>query len=346
METPIKVLMITSQWPTEQSPNDVPFLVRQVEFLRRAGVDVEVFSFRGAKNPLNYVRAWRLARQKLQQGHYDLVHAQFGQSALPALPKRLPLVITIRGDDVEGIVGSKGQYTLSGYILRILSRWVAKRADALIVVSSHMKQHFPSLPAHVVPSGLDLELFRIIPQHEARQRLGLPLSKRLVLFVGNPDDPRKRFALSQKAVGQMDRALNAELVVGWGVPHSDIPVFMNACDALVFTSMHEGSPNVVKEALACNLPVVSVAIADVPERLRGIEGCVVCADDRPETIASGLTQVLQRRVKVNSRIAVQDLDERILTQRLIEIYRDVARKAPAPNQTPATTFETMGSSRS
>ena len=256
MDAQIRVLMITSEWPTKQSPKDVPFLVRQVDSLRQAGVSVDVFHFQGAKNPFNYIRAWGRAQKQLRHNSYDLIHAQFGQSALLAIPKRLPLVITIRGDDVEGIIGKRGQYTLAGYILRILSRLLAGRADALIVVSSHMKRHFSPLPAHVIPSGLDLDLFKIIPQHEARQRLGLPLSKRLVLFVGNPNDPRKRFELSKRAVGLMDPASNAELVLAWDVPHSDIPVFMNACDVLVFTSMHEGSPNVIKEALACNLPVV------------------------------------------------------------------------------------------
>src|SRR5256885_8077140 len=89
---------------------------------------------------------------------------------------------------------------------------------------------------------------------------------------------------------------------------------MNACDALVLTSMQEGSPNVVKEALACNLPVVSVPVGDVAQRLRGVEGCELCADDRPETIAAALERVLRRGQRSAGREAVQDLDEGTLTQ--------------------------------
>jgi len=334
--------MITSQWPTEQSPNDVPFLVRQVDFLRRAGVDVDVFSFRGAKNPLNYLQAWRRARQKVQEGNYDLIHAQFGQSALLAMPKNLPLVITFRGDDVEGMIGKRGQYRLAGVILRHISRWVARRADALIVVSAHMRRRLSPLSAHVIPSGLDLQLLTAIPQQEARERLGLPLSKRLVLFVGNPDDPRKRYSLAQKVVAQLEPALDAELIVAWNVPHSEIPVFMSACDVLLFTSKLEGSPNVVKEALACNLPVVSVAVGDVPERLRDVEGCIVCANNQPETIASALTRVLQRSGRVKGRVAVQSLDERILIEQLIEIYRNILRKVSIPDETRVESLRTLG----
>jgi len=178
---------------------------------------------------------------------------------------------------------------------------------------------------------------------KARQKLGLPLSKRLVLFVGNPDDPRKRFGLSQKAVAQLDPTLNAELILAWNVGHSDIPVFMNACDVLVFTSMHEGSPNVVKEALACNLPVVSVIVGDVPDRLNGVDGCVVCADDQPATIAAALTQVLRRHGRPASRIAVQELDERILTQRIIEIYQNISTNSSIANHVPADVLEPIDS---
>ena len=71
----MRVLMITSEWPTRENPRLVPFIVRQVEFLRKAGIDVDVFSFRGAKNPFNYLRAWYGVRRKLHQGHYDLINA-------------------------------------------------------------------------------------------------------------------------------------------------------------------------------------------------------------------------------------------------------------------------------
>src|SRR5207245_7576658 len=138
-----------------------------------------------------------------------------------------------------------------------LCQIIARRADATIVVAEHMKRYLDrSVAAHVIPSGIDFELFRRMPREEARGRLGLPRTDHLVLFVGNPNLARKRYALAQRAVAILNRSLPAQLIVGWGVPHTDIPILMSACDALVFTSMQEGSPNAVKEALACDLPVV------------------------------------------------------------------------------------------
>jgi teichuronic acid biosynthesis glycosyltransferase TuaC len=326
MTAPIRVLMITSDWPDHASwGGTATFISRQVDFLRAAGVDVDVFRFHGGGKPMRYAVAWFDVQRRLRREHYDLIHAQFGQSGLLALPKRVPLVVTFRGDDLEGVLSeATGRLTARGRLLPLLSRAVARRADATIVVSAHMKGllHRKAQP-HVIPSGLDFERFRLIPQAEARRHLGLAPDRRLVLFVGSPTSSRKRYNLARQAVDIVQESLPAELVLGWGVPHDQIPYFMNACDALVFTSLQEGSPNVVKEALACNLPVVSVAIGDVPERLRDVAGCEVCADDQPETIAAALVRSLRRGERTTSRERVRELDERVITTQVINVYRSV-----------------------
>src|SRR3954463_5216305 len=195
----IRVLMVTSDWLWNSWGGPAVFIARQVEFLRREGIEVDLFPFKGSRHPANYLAAWKEVQRRVRRGGYDLVHAQFGQSGLTALPKRVPLVVTFRGDDLEGIIGENGCYIPSGWLLRSVSRTVARYADAIIVVSEHMKRYLPrSLPAHVMPSGIDLELFRPEPRDLVRQRLGLPLDERLVLFVGNPDLARKRYGLAQQ----------------------------------------------------------------------------------------------------------------------------------------------------
>src|SRR5439155_183542 len=206
---PIRVLMITSAWPTPGQPRTTHFIKRQADFLRAAGVAVDVFQFRGEQKLNRYVGGWLRARRQLDPTRYDLVHAQFGQSGLLALPKRLPLVVTFRGSDLLGIVSDvDGRYTWKGRVLQRLSRLVALHA------------------------------------------LKLPLDRRYVLFVGNPAQARKRHALARRAVEIVNHSCPVELVTAWGAPHTDVPLYMNACDALICTSSQEGSPNVVKEALA------------------------------------------------------------------------------------------------
>lgn len=324
---PLRILMVTCEWPRASWGGTAHFIVRQAEFLRAAGVEVDVFEFVSGKMPHRYARAWLEVRRRLRQGSYDAVHAQFGQSGLVALPSARPLVVTFRGDDVEGeLSDAHGRHTIVGRVMPRVSRFVARRADAVIVVSAHLGEHLGHLPApvHVIPSGINLELFRPVPKAEALQALGLAANRRRVLFVGSPHAARKRFALAEAAVARLNERLPVEIVVGWKVPHTQIPLLMNACDALVFTSLQEGSPNVVKESLACDLPVVSVPVGDVAGRLAGIEGCELCSDDQVESIAAGLERVLLRGQRVNGHAAVASLDERLLTQRVIGVYRSAA----------------------
>jgi glycosyltransferase involved in cell wall biosynthesis len=321
----MRVLMVTSEWPIPGIRFTPTFIKRQAEFLEQAGVDVEVFPFHGGKNPYKYVKAWGRLRRRLRAKRYDLIHAQFGQSGLLAFPKRMPLVVTFRGSDVLGIVGDgNGAYTKAGRMLQRASRFVARNADAVILVSPHLADHFTtSAPVHVIPSGIDFSLFRPIPQGEARQQLGLDPRARLVLFVGRPDQARKRYTLAKQAVDLLNDRMPARLTVAWRVSHDQVPLYMNACDALIFTSMQEGSPNVVKEALACNLPVVSVAVGDVADRLKGVEGCELCEDERPATIAAALERALTRGTRVDGRSAVRHLDEKLLTEKVLDVYRSV-----------------------
>ncbi|MBK9926025.1 MAG: glycosyltransferase [Anaerolineales bacterium] len=318
-----RILMLTSEWPTLDRPYAVPFIVRQVEFVRLAGWEVDVYHFRGAKNPFNYLHAWKQVHKRLKNGNYDLVHAQWGQSALLTLPKTKPLVVTFRGDDVNGIVGNKKQQTFLGRILQIVTRYIAKVADECVFVSRGLAERLTVDDYHIIPSGIDLNLFSIMERDNARHSLGLVLDKSIVLFVGDGNNPRKRLDLIQNAVklAQFGGTIDFEFVYVGNIVHEQIPVYMNACDVLVLASVHEGSPNVVKEALACNLPVVSTDVGDVRERIGSVEGCVVCDDDRPETLAAGILSVLSRNKRIDGRKTVLDLDETILTQKLISVYK-------------------------
>ena len=325
----IRVLMITSQWPPPGQPHTAHFIKRQAEFLRAAGVDVDVFHFKGEGNPRNYWKAWVEVHRRLRHNSYDLVHAQWGHTGLVALPTRLPLVVTLRGTDIAGVLGRNLRLTPGGRVLRLISQGVSRAADAVIVVSEHMKAFLhPTVRPYVIPTGLDFSVFRPLPRDAARQRLGMTLDKRLVLFIGRPEIPLKRFSLARQAVEILNRRLPAELVVAWGVPYAEMPFYLNACDALVFTSVQEGSPNAVKEALACNLPVVSVPVGDVAARLDGVMGCELCPDDRPETIAAALERVLRQGGRSAGRKAVRSLDERLTTRQVLAVYRSVLKRRP------------------
>jgi glycosyltransferase involved in cell wall biosynthesis len=316
----MKVLMVTSVWPTPAHPERAPFIVRQAEFIRRRGITVDVVHVDGQSRPDRYFACWRDVRALMARNGYDVIHAQWGQSALAVLPRQAPLVVTFRGSDLHGIVDTSGRQTWSGLALTRISTFVATHADQVIVVSPRLARQLPDIECHVIPSGLDLERFRPLCRTEARSRLGLSMSKRYVLFGASPNNPIKRYALAREAVESLSGEFDADLLIAAGVPPNDMPWYMAAADLLLLTSAHEGSPNVVKEALACDVPVVSVDVGDVRDRLQGIEGCVVCGDDRPSTIAEAIARVLCRGGSVQGREAVRDLDETALTNRVIAVY--------------------------
>jgi glycosyltransferase involved in cell wall biosynthesis len=295
-----------------------------------------VFPFRGARRPLNYLKAWVRLRRHLRQRQYDLLHAQFGQSALLAWPRRLPLVVTFHGCDLQGVKRPDGTMSWGGRFLQMVCRIVARRADSVILVSDRMRRFIPSsVRASVIPTGLNFDEIPLVPRAEARRRLGVAPDERLVLFVGNPAETVKRHGLAQQAVSALNRSYSARLVVGWGVLRQEILLLMNACDVLLMTSIQEGSPCVVKEALACNLPIVSLDVGDVPVRVKNVPGCEICADERPETIAAALERVLTRGERVRGREAVMDLDERLLASRINDIYQAVLANAAGSRTSPA-----------
>ena len=312
--------MVTSVWPTPEHPEHAPFVVRQVQFLRKLGVDVDVFHVNGRKSPKTYARRWMEVQHRLTRGSYDLVHAQWAQSALVALPKRIPLVVTFRGSDVEGIVGVNRRYLASGWVLRKIAQNVARVANEAIVVAARLARLLPKRDYHVIPSGLDLDLFQPGSRTEARARLALKADRRYVLFAASPDNPVKRYGAARAAVERLDNRYGAELISAGGIEPHLMPLYMNACDVLLLTSAHEGSPNVVKEALACNLPVVSTDVGDVGERIRDLDGCVLSSSADPDVLARALAEILDRRERISGRVAVKDLNESILTHRVVSVY--------------------------
>ncbi len=318
----MKVLIVTSEWPSDEHRNYVPFLDEQVTQLRNAGVEIEVFWFRGRANPLRYASAWWRLRQAHNLSDFDLVHVHFGQSGLVALPCQVPLVVTMHGSDLHGLPRADGRLTPQGRLLRTISRFVARRATRVIVVSAQLLAMLPAgIEAEIIPCGIDLEVFSPKPMAAARADLGLPAGGKLVLFAGDPSNPIKRHSLAVEVTARLDPGLRATLVTLHGRGHSQVPLFMNACDALLVTSFHEGSPMVVKEALACGLPVVSVPVGDVIERTQGIPECRVGRNDDPGELAFVLEEVLRNSSRADKgRASVHDLGHPAVTQLILDVY--------------------------
>jgi glycosyltransferase involved in cell wall biosynthesis len=233
------------------------------------------------------------------------------------------LIITYHGSDLQGIVGESGSYSLKGRLLVAVNKILARKADQCVVVSRRLAEFLPPScsPIEVIPMGIDLNLFKPMPKAEARRMLGLDQDIRYVLFVTDPNRPEKRFYLAQQAVSRVGLHIVKLLVVS-GQPHEKIPIFLNAGDLLLLTSSHEGSPVIIKEALACNLPVVSVNVGDVREQLENISGCVICEDDSVDTISNAIKKALAYPYPIDGRESVRALSWDLIAKRTISLYQN------------------------
>lgn len=334
-----RVLIVTSEWST--SINDISgiHVGNQVNRLRAVGINVSVFHFLGHKNLLNYFKAI-IQFRRLDFDKYDVIHAHHGQSGIVALAqKQCPVVVTFHGSDLQGIRDQQGRVTPLGYILSLSSQWVASRANEIILVADYLAKYIHNRPYHLIPAGIDLNLFHPTSMEEARAILGFPMNKRLILFVGNPARTEKRFWLAQKAVESLPGTIPAQLVNANGVPPEKMPIYMNACDILLVTSSTEGSPSTVKEALACDLPIVSTDVGDVCQRIESIEGCIVCTNDQPAVIALALKEVLDRNERIKGRESVRDLDENLLVKKTIQVYEKAVLQLPPRHKKPGNNNE-------
>ena len=321
------VLVVTNLWPTDTDPGYGSFVQAQMESLQPLGVDYDLVFIDGRRSRWNYLRALRELRFRLKHYRYDLIHAHFGLSGWVARCQwRAPVVVSFMGDDVLGRPTRSGRITFYGRFLQASSWVLARLVSAVIVKSLEMKTRLGLNPAHVIPNGVDLELFRPMEQAEARQTLGLDLKKKFVLFPYNPREVRKRFDVIEAAVARARRDIpELEILHVHKVTRRRMPLYMNAADVLVLASLLEGSPNAVKEAMAVNLPVITVDVGDTAELIGPTEGCYLVPRDS-EAMAARIVQVCRRGTRTNGREWIARLSKESVAKQIVDLYQTVVSR--------------------
>jgi teichuronic acid biosynthesis glycosyltransferase TuaC len=322
------VLFVTNMWPDERRPWRGAFVRTQAESLRDIGIEVHVLTVRGDARPAAYLRAAARVPARVRGGGFDVVHAHYGHSGVVArLQLRAPLVVSYCGSDLLGARGPSGSITPRGKLEVAAFRRLARVAAATITKSEEMAEVLPRRCRgrnHVIPNGVDLDRFRRIDPAEARRRLGWSAGETAVLFVGDPRLAVKNHALAEAVCRRAAGVLpDTRLHVASELAPSQIPLWMSAADALLVTSRAEGSPNMVKEAMAAELPVVSTPVGDVPERLRGLPGCHVRPAD-PAALADALIDAVRHGRVPEARAAVGALSLPRVAERIAAVYEAVA----------------------
>lgn len=293
-----------------------PFIVEQAEALKAMGCGVDFFGLQG-KGIKGYLGNLSSLKRKIKEFRPDVVHAHYGLSGLLAnLQRKVPVVVTYHGSDIN-----------DPKVRRYSKKAMQLSAWDVFVSRKTLEIACPKKNYTLLPCGIDMSDLQSTEKSEARQRMSLVQNKKYILFSGAFDNEVKNAPLAQKAVTLL-KDNEFELLELKGYSREEVTMLMCAADAFLMTSFTEGSPQVIKEALACGCPIVSVDVGDVKERTEGVEGCFVTERREPEELASLLQKALafEGKTKGLEKLLVDGLDNREVAQRLMEIYGSVCRK--------------------
>ena len=308
----MKILEVAS----ENKGKAAPFVVEQMVAMQKRGCVVSFFGLKG-KGLKGYLKNLPAYKQFIKEFQPDIIHAHYGLSGLLAnFQRQVPVVTTYHGSDIN----EKKVLPFSKIAMR-LSAWNVFVSQKTIEIAQ------PKGKYTLLPCGIDMTDSQLIGKDEARRKMGLDVDKRYVLFAGAFDNQVKNAALAKETMAALQDD-NAELVELKGYSREEVSLLMCAVDAFLMTSYTEGSPQVIKEAMACGCPIVSVDVGDVKERMEGIEGCFVSETRTPKDLAMLLQKALAFRGKTRGRekLLADGLDNESVAQRLMLIYENIVKR--------------------
>ncbi len=306
------------------------FMHTLADAMQACGVNVDLLYTGKLSSPLEIWRARALLREI--EGGFDIVHAQYGSMcSLVASAATIRKLISLRGSDWYDIPSGPWDQRLHGALANALTRRGLPYYDRTVVMSYSMRTDIEKRKQgavqkiDVVPDGLDLELFLPMDRQHCRQALGHGDDKRpwVLLTTLFEDNPIKRVPLAREAVERARQQLpDLVLKVASDVPHRDMPLWVNACNVILMTSVHEGWPNAIKESLACNVPFVSTDVSDLG-LISALEPSCKTVVAHPQALADALVHTLQNPTLNNLRSYVKDMEVNVVARRLRHIYYEM-----------------------
>jgi glycosyltransferase involved in cell wall biosynthesis len=276
----------------------------------------EIFIYE-ASSIVNYFYALVSLFKKIKNNRYDLIHAHYSRSGYLALlvSCEIPVVVSFMGTDLLG----------KSKVNKYIKNFLEKRTAHQIVKSPEMMNHLvDKSKTSIVPNGVDFDMFKPIPIIEAKKMLGLNSNLKYILFAADPSRKEKNYELAESAIKLVKSkyGTDVELITVYNEAHEKISLYMNACDIVLLTSVFEGSPNVIKEAMACNCSIVSTDVGDVKVLFQEVEGCCI-AQSTPEDISQKIMAELSSKEENNGREKIRHLKNNLIAEEVFQIYLSV-----------------------
>ncbi len=295
-----------------------PIVINQGNSLKEAGLEVLYYGIKG-KGKLNYLKNIKSLRKFIKGSNADIIHAHYSLSAIIATIANTnkPMVVSLMGSDSQ-----------AGFFFRsIIKLFYSFFWNVTIVKSQNIKDNLAISKAVILPNGVDFKLFKPSDKTEARKKVNFSSDKKYVVFIADPTREEKNLKLAKESIDLLKKEKPVELFVVFGengIDNNEIPDYLNAADALILTSTSEGSPNVVKEAMACNCPVVSTDVGDVKAVIGNTVGCYVTSYDAKD-IASKISKAVDHG-KTNGRQDMAHLNSENIAAKLITVYSNIIKK--------------------
>lgn len=286
-----------------------PIVLNQGESLRKVGLKIEYLPLKG-KGLKGYLRNIQTIRKFLKSNSFDIIHAHYSLTAfIVSLAGGKPLVASLMGSDVKAKRWKK-------YLIAIFHHlfW-----EVTIVKSEDMRKSLGLKKVDVIPNGVDFDKFKPMNRQKALANTGWDSTKKFVLFAANPVNTVKNFPLAKEALNTLNNK-NIKLQFLRNIPNDQVAYYYNSADVVLLTSLYEGSPNVIKESMACSRPIVATNVGDIAEVIRDTKGCFLSAFC-PEELARKITLALKFNVPTDGRIKIKHLDTKIIAKKIESIYK-------------------------
>lgn len=321
----MKVLHITNMYPTIKKPWYGVFIYDQIKSLDKY-VENEVLFIDGNTNKINYFKAINKIRKASKK--YDIIHCHHGWCGLITLMavgnSKKVCVSLVGGDLLEKNIFYKKQLAkVLWYFLPKFDFVIGKSEEMVEVCSGKTKK------TKCVPNGVDMNLFKEMDKNVCKEKLSLNKEKKYFLFTAAKNDKirvEKRYDIIEKAKDELaSRGVrDVEILSLSNVNHDEVPVYLNACEGVLMSSDYEGSPNIIKESLACNVPIISTAVGNVPKMVEGLKNCYVIDQD-PLEFANVMEKFVSsqhsNRCEGRKQLMNIKLDDVSIAKVIYDIYR-------------------------
>jgi len=314
----IKVLFVTGGNLSELYKNDYSskkkisfYIQEQADALKQLDIEIDFFLLK-TKGISGYFKRIFDFNKFLKNKNYDIIHAHYGLSGLVACSQRkIPVITTFHGSDINNPkinIFSSLASLFSAYRI-----FVSKSLYSKIFIQ-------PKKNYEIIPCGINIDSFCPIEKEDAREKLKLEMNKKYILFSSSFSNPIKNYPLAKSAIEKLSNKV--ELIELKEKSREEINLLLNACDLLLVTSRSEGSPQVIKEALACNTPIVSTDVGDVKEQIQNVKACYLTSYN-PEEIAKTIEYALRNKPRSNGNQLALSFSNKIIASKIKEIYKKI-----------------------